>query len=95
MLPEGSTDPRVSIFICGTSIVDMSDDDLNLLLQVFFEDGPPEPFVREYCQVFQRLLIEERAGIRAKEMDELRLAVQGRSNHFFTIWQEGGGPGLN
>ena len=87
--------PRVSVFLCGSSITAMGDEDLNALLASFFEDGPPPAFVKEYTATFLRLMEVERGGIQERELDELRRAVQGRSNQFFTIWQERTRPGPN
>ena len=93
--PQAGDSPRVSVFLCGSAITAMGDEDLTALMDSFFEDGPPPAFVKEYTTTFLRLMEAERAGIRERELDELRRAVQGRSNQFFTIWQERGGPGLN
>ena len=92
--PHGET-PRISVFLCGSSITAMGDDDLNALMDSFFEDGPPPAFVKEYTTTFLRLMEEERAGIHERELDELRRAVRGRSNQFFTMWQERSEPGLS
>ena len=87
--------PRVSVFLCGGAITAMGDEDLNALMDSFFEDGPAPLFIQEYTSTFLRLMEQERAGVRATELDELRRAVQGRSNQFFTIWQDRKSPGLN
>ncbi len=87
--------PRVSIFLCSGPMITMSDDDINAALESFFEDGPPDAFIKDYGATFHRLLELERASIRAKEMDELRRAVQGRSNQFFTLWQDRPGGSQN
>ncbi len=79
--------PRVSVFFCSGPMITMGDDDVTAALDSFFEDGPPEAFVKEYGDTFRRLLEMERTSIRAQEMDELRRAVRGQSNQFFTLWQ--------
>lgn len=92
ILPTGAVDntdePRVSIFLAGGPLVTMTNDDLAELLDNFFEDGPSKEFVKDYGSTFLRLLEQERVSIKAQEMDELRRAVQGQSNQFFTLWQD-------
>lgn len=92
--PQGDP-PRVSVLLCGSAMTAMGEEDLTALVDSFFEDGPPPAFVKEYTATFLRLLAAERAGIHERELDELRRAVQGRSNQFFTLWQNRAGSGLN
>lgn len=95
MLPPGSgppgsgkESPRVSVFLCSGAIINMGEEELSAFIDSFFEDGPPQQFVRDYTATFMRLLEAERISIRSRELDELRRAVKGHSNQFFTIWQE-------
>jgi hypothetical protein len=92
ILPTGAADasdePRVSIFLASGPLVDMSNEDLVELLDNFFEDGPPKEFVKDYGATFLRLLEQERVRIKAQALDELRRAVKGQSNQFFTLWQD-------
>lgn len=87
--------PRVSVFFCSGPMLTMGDEDVTAALNAFFEDGPPETFVKEYAITFRRLLELERASIRSQEMDELRRAVRGQSNQFFTLWQQRPGAANN
>ncbi len=95
LLPPGpeKDSPRVSVFLCSGPVINMGEEELSAFLDSFFEDGPPQQFVRDYTTTFMRLLEAERASIRSRELDELRRAVKGHSNQFFTLWQEK--PGAN
>ncbi len=88
----GLDSPRVSVFICVGPIIALSGQDMAAAMDGFFDGAPAQEFVKEYRVAFERLLVRERMGIKAKEMDELRRAVQGRSSQFFTLWQDRQGP---
>ena len=86
---------RVSLFLCAGPILSMSDEDVAEAMEAFFRDGPPRTFIRDYGDAFQRLLEKEKGHIKNRQQEELRRAAQGRSNQFYTLWQEQGGPDLN
>ncbi len=97
ILTDGSEsdDPRISVFICAGGILTMKDPEISQALEAFFENGPSPSFVAEYGETFRRLLGEERASVQKRQVDELRRAVQGQSNQFYTLWQDQQGPGSN
>ena len=78
---------RLSLFLCAGPILSMSDEDISASLEAFFQDRLPAPFVREYGDTFRGLLAQEKASIKARQQEELRRAVLGRSSQFFTLWQ--------
>ena len=78
---------RLSLFLCAGPILSMSDEDISASLETFFQDRLPASFVREYGDTFRRLLAQEKASIKARQQEELRRAVLGRSSQFFTLWQ--------
>lgn len=88
----GMESPRVSIFLCAGPILALSEEDISAAMEGFFEGGPSKDFISGYGVVFRKLLQRERMGIKAREMDELRKAVEGRSSQFFTLWQSRQGP---
>ena len=91
----GAEERRLSIFLCAGPITSMSDDDITSSLEAFFQGRLPAPFVQDYGDTFRRLLAQERASIKARQQEELRRAVLGRSSQFYTLWQSPPGPQLN
>lgn len=88
--------PRTSVFLCAGPILKLSREEMAQAMASFFENGPPPSFIKEYAGVFLRLLAKEKGIIQQQEADELRRAVQGQSNEFFTLWQDRpSGPSAN
>ena len=90
MFSARETSTQHEIFQEWFDLVDVAE-----AMEAFFRDGPPRAFIRDYSDAFQRLLGQEKAHIKNRQQEELRRAVQGRSNQFYTLWQERGGPDLN
>lgn len=84
---ESSNPPRISLFFCSGPILAMGDEELSSAMETFFDGRAPSGFVAESHAAFGRLLQEERSHIARKERDELRRAVMGKSEQFFTLWQ--------
>jgi hypothetical protein len=85
---------RMSLFLCSGSILSMHERDVTGALEVFFGGNLPPGFVEECNQLFKKLLAEEKSKITRKEQDELRRAVLGKSEQFYTLWQSpGSSPG--
>ena len=94
-VPGGDENQRLSVFLCDGPILAMSDEDISGMMETFFQGGPPASFVQEYGATFKHLLEQEKASIRAREQEELRRAVEGRSSQFYTLWQNRSGPQAN
>ena len=88
---ESSDPPRISLFLCSGPILAMSDEALSLSMEPFFEGRVASGFVAESHAALFRLLQDERTHIAQKERDELRRAVVGKSEQFFTLWQQSPG----
>ncbi len=86
---------RISLFLCTGPILNMSDDEISSALSGFFQDRFPGPFVDECNSTFRRLLAREKEMVLQRERDELRRAVLGESDQFFTLWQDRPGTGFS
>ena len=92
---QDAEEQRMSLFLCAGPILNMTEDDLATALETFFQGGPSQSFIHDYGSTFRRLLDQERSRIKSRQQEELRRAVQGRSNQFFTLWQKPQGPQVN
>ncbi len=93
LLAGGGGGHRISLFICAGPIVAMTDEEADTALQAFFQDSYPKSFVELCGATFRRLLRRERTFIVSQEREQLRRAVLGESDQFYTMWQRpGGGP---
>ena len=87
--------PRISLFLASGPVLNMEEEDLVNTMEAFFDGKLPSGFVGECNTEFRRLLQTEKAHISAKERDELRRAVLGESDQFFTLWQDQPGEGFS
>ncbi len=85
--PESS---RMSLFLCSGSILSMHERDVTAAMEGFFEGHLPSSFVEDCNEMFKKLLADEKSKINKKEQDELRRAVVGESEQFYTLWQRPG-----
>ena len=81
--------PRIALFLAAGSVLKMSDDDLSLAFDAFFSNVTPAGFAARCDATFKRLLTVEKQHIQEQHKDELRRAVRGESDQFFTLWQDG------
>lgn len=97
VLSGGAADgepPRVALFLAAGPVLTMSDDDLSLAFDAFFSNVTPAGFAARCDATFKRLLTLEKQYLQEQHKDELRRAVRGESDQFFTLWQDnapGGG----
>ncbi len=97
VLSGGTADgepPRVALFLAAGPVLTMSDDDLSLAFDAFFSNVTPAGFAARCDAAFKRLLTLEKQYLQEQHKDELRRAVRGESDQFFTLWQDnapGGG----
>lgn len=97
VLTGGAADgepPRVALFLAAGPVLTMSDDDLSLAFDAFFSNVTPAGFAARCDATFKRLLTLEKQYLQEQHKDELRRAVRGESDQFFTLWQDnapGGG----
>lgn len=80
--------PRISLFVATGPILKMSDDDLSLAFDTFFHNVVSGEFAARCDATFKRLLKMEKNCIQEQHKDELRRAVRGESDQFFTLWQD-------
>ena len=92
---QGQKESRVSLFLCAGPVLTMGDDDITTALNGFFQDRLPAAFVDKCGSTFRRLLDREKEMVLQRERDELRRAVLGDSDQFFTLWQDRPGPGFS
>ncbi len=86
--------PRIALFLAAGPVLTMSDDDLSLAFDAFFSNVTPAGFAARCDATFKRLLTLEKQHLQEQHKDELRRAVRGESDQFFTLWQDnapGGG----
>ena len=81
--------PRIALFLAAGPVLKMSDDDLSLAFDAFFSNVTPAGFAARCDATFKRLLTVEKQHIQEQHKDELRRAVRGESDQFFTLWQDG------
>lgn len=86
---------RMSLFLCTGPILTMHKSDVNSLIEAFFRNAVSETFIRDYASAFHRMIMDEKGHIKARQEEELRRAVQGHSNQFFTLWQNPKGSQSN
>ncbi len=84
--PGKHGDVRISIIIAESSLLAMSDDDLHLANEAFFDGKYADSFVAECGKTFAKLVAEERGVAAEKERLELLNIVTGDSDQFFTMW---------
>ena len=87
-------EPRIALFLAAGPVLTMSDDDLSLAFDAFFSNVTPAGFAARCDATFKRLLTLEKQHLQEQHKDELRRAVRGESDQFFTLWQDnapGGG----
>ena len=80
----------MSLFLCSGSILSMHERDVTAAMEGFFAGHLSPGFVEECNQMFKKLLADEKSKITKKEQDELRRAVVGESEQFYTLWQSPG-----
>ena len=97
VLSGGAADgepPRIALFLAAGPVLTMTDDDLSLAFDAFFSNVTPAGFAARCDATFKRLLTLEKQHLQEQHKDELRRAVRGESDQFFTLWQDnapGGG----
>ena len=82
-------EPRIALFLAAGPVLTMSNDDLSLAFDAFFSNVTPAGFAARCDATFKRLLTVEKQHIQKQHKDELRRAVRGESDQFFTLWQDG------
>jgi len=89
--PGKHGDVRISVIIAESALLSMSEEDLLLANEAFFDGKYADDFVAACGKTFAQLAAKERSAVAEKERQELRNIVTGDSNQFFTMWERKSG----
>jgi hypothetical protein len=85
--PGKHGDIRISVIIAESALLTMSEEDLLLANEAFFDGKYADDFVASCGKAFAHLVAKERAAMAEKEKQELRDIVTGGSDQFYTVWE--------
>lgn len=81
--------PRVAVLVVTGAALSLNAEQLARAFGALIHEGGDAALVSEWVGLMERLIGEEREALRKLEQQELRQALEGRSERFFTLWERG------
>ena len=83
----GAPVPRLSILLCGPSVLAMSGHRLTEMVETLLGSKADPSLVFSATQEMERLIQQERFQVEERKQWRMRRVILGQNDHFLTLWQ--------